>query len=238
MENTQLTEDGLETAAIKKTNFLPVISGLFVGILLLSNILASKMIQIGSFVFDGGTLLFPFSYIFGDVLSEVYGYKASRKVIWTGFIMLAIASLNIWLISILPAESEWPFQKDFDNILLQMPRITAGSLLGYFIGEYSNSVVISKLKVITKGKHLWFRTITSTLIGEFLDSVLFVAVAFAGLYGTSVLIIMAFSNYIFKTAIEVIFTPITYKIVEFVKEKEQTDVYDYNEKYNPFPIKG
>ena len=237
MENSQLNQGALETDSIKKTNFLPVISGLFVGILVLSNILAAKMVQLGPFVFDGGTLLFPFSYIFGDVLAEVYGYKASRKVIWTGFFMLLIMSLNIWLISVLPAEAEWIFQKDFDNILLQMPRICAGSLFGYFIGEYSNSVVLSKLKVITKGKYLWLRTISSTLVGEFLDSAVFVAISFLGLYSIDILIIMAFSNYLFKTFIEVIFTPFTYKIVAFVKKHEQTDVYDYNVSYNPFPGK-
>ncbi|UTC64858.1 queuosine precursor transporter [Treponema sp. OMZ 788] len=237
MENTQLTQGVNENDPIKKTNFLPVISGLFVGVLVLSNILAAKMVQLGPFVFDGGTLLFPFSYIFGDVLAEVYGYRASRKVIWTGFLMLLIMSLNVWLISVLPAESEWIFQKDFENILLQMPRISAGSLCGYFIGEYSNSVVLSKLKVITKGRHLWLRTISSTLVGQFLDSIVFVAVAFLGLYSIDVLIVMVLSNYIFKTFIEVIFTPFTYKIIAFVKKYEQLDVYDYNVSYNPLPGK-
>ncbi|UTC67359.1 MULTISPECIES: queuosine precursor transporter [unclassified Treponema] len=237
MENTQLNRGVNESDPIKKTNFLPVISGLFVGILVLSNILAAKMVEIGPFVFDGGTLLFPFSYIFGDVLAEVYGYKASRKVIWTGFFMLLIMSLNIWLVSVLPAEAEWVFQKDFDNILLQMPRISAGSLCGYFVGEYSNSVVLSKLKVITKGKHLWLRTIGSTLVGQLLDSIVFVVIAFLGLYSLNVLIVMIFSNYLFKTFIEVIFTPLTYKVISFVKKHEQIDVYDYDVSYNPLPGK-
>ena len=167
---------------------LPIISSIFVGVLILSNILATKMVQLGPFVFDGGTLLFPISYIFGDVLTEVYGYKQSRKVIWTGFAMLILATLNIWIIGALPAEESWTLQSDFNNILLQMPRIAIASILGYFSGEYSNSVVLSKLKVHTKGKHLWMRTIGSTLVGELLDSVIFVAVAFAGIYDTSVLI--------------------------------------------------
>ncbi|UTC75441.1 queuosine precursor transporter [Treponema sp. OMZ 792] len=237
MENTQLTQGVNENDPIKKTNFLPVISGLFVGVLVLSNILAAKMVQLGPFVFDGGTLLFPFSYIFGDVLAEVYGYRASRKVIWTGFFMLLLMSLNIRLISVLPAEAEWIFQKDFENILLQMPRISAGSLCGYFIGEYSNSVVLSKLKVATKGKYLWLRTIGSTLVGQLLDSIVFVVIAFLGLYSLNVLIIMIFSNYLFKTFIEVIFTPLTYKVISFVKKHEQIDVYDYNVSYNPLPGK-
>ncbi len=201
-----------------KKNFLPVITGLFVGVLILSNILASKMVQLGPFVFDGGTLLFPFSYIFGDVLTEVYGYKESRKVIWTGLAMLVFMALNIWLIGLLPAEASWTLQADFTNILMQMPRIVLASI------------------VATGGKHLWARTIGSTVVGQFLDSTLFVAIAFLGLYPLSVLVIMAFSNYLFKTVIEVAFTPITYRVIGFVKKGEQTDTFDYGERYNPLPV--
>ena len=162
-----------QTNQLRETqDLLPCISGLFVGVLLLSNILSSKMISLWGFSFDGGTLLFPLSYIFGDVLTEVYGYKASRRVIWTGFAMLLIMSINIYMISSLPRHEAWSMQKDFDNILLQMPRLAVASLVAYFIGEYTNSVFLSKLKVITKGKHLWMRTIGSTLVGEGLDSVL------------------------------------------------------------------
>ena len=214
-------------------NLLPCISGLFVGVLLLSNILSSKMISIWGFSFDGGTLLFPLSYIFGDVLTEVYGYKASRRVIWTGFVMLLIMSVNIYIISSLPSHEEWTMQKDFDNILFQMPRLAIASLIAYFVGEYTNSVVLSKMKVLTKGKHLWMRTIGSTLVGEGLDSAIFVLIAFTGLYSIGVLFNIMLSNYLFKTLIEVVFTPITYKIISFVKQKENLDVYDYNIQYNP-----
>ena len=116
-----------------------------------------------------------------------------------------------------------------------MPRISAGSICGYFIGEYSNSTVLSKMKVLTSGKHLWMRTIGSTLVGELLDSIIFVAIAFSGLYASSVLIVMAVSNYLFKTAIEVICTPFTYLVVNFLKKHEQLDTYDYGERYNPLP---
>lgn len=212
-----------------------VITGMFVGVLILSNILAVKMVQIGSFIFDGGTLLFPLSYIFGDVLTEVYGYKASRKVIWTGFIMLIIMALNIFIIGILPSEPSWTFQNDFNNILTPVPRIVIASIIGYFIGEYSNSVILSKMKILTKGRWLWTRTIGSTIVGEFLDSTIFVLIAFLGLYEFKILIIMAISNYVFKTIIEICFTPITYKVVNFVKKVEGVDIYDYDEKYNPLP---
>ncbi|HNY17925.1 MAG TPA: queuosine precursor transporter [Treponemataceae bacterium] len=225
----------LEETASAGSRFLPVITGLFVGILILSNILASKMVHIGPAVFDGGTLLFPLSYIFGDVLTEVYGYKASRKVIWTGFTMLILMAFNVWLIGALPADSSWQLQSDFDNILMQMPRIVLASIVAYFAGEWSNSVVLSRMKVLTQGKRLWMRTIGSTLVGELLDSVLFVAIGFTGLYPPEVLVIMAFSNYLFKTAIEAAFTPITYAVIGYVKGREGIDVYDYGERYNPLP---
>ena len=218
-----------------KKDFLPVITGLFTGVLILSNILASKMVQIGPFVFDGGTLLFPLSYIFGDVLTEVYGYKESRKVIWTGLLMLVLMAVNIWIIGALPHEASWTLQNDYNNILMMMPRIVLASIIAYFAGEYSNSVVLSRMKVLTKGKKLWMRTIGSTLIGELLDSFLFVAIAFTGLYPVKILIVMALSNYLFKTFIEAVFTPITYMVIAKVKKHEGIDVFDYEERYNPLP---
>lgn len=219
------------------TKLLAVITGLFVGILMLSNILAVKMVQIGPFIFDGGTLLFPLSYIFGDILTEVYGYKATRKVIWTGFVMLVIMALNIVVIGILPAEPTWTFQEAYNLILTPIPRIIVASIIAYFIGEYVNAVVLSKMKIWTKGKMLWTRTIGSTLVGQFLDSFVFVFIAFAGIYNMKILLIMAFSNYAFKTSIEVFFTPVTYKAVSYVKKIENIDTYDYEETYNPLPGK-
>jgi uncharacterized integral membrane protein (TIGR00697 family) len=222
---------------LQANKLLPVFSGIFTGVLILSNILASKMVQLGPFIFDGGTLLFPISYIFGDVLTEVYGYKQSRKVIWTGFAMLILLTTNIWIIGALPAEPSWGLQDAFDSVLLLMPRIALASILGYFAGEYSNAVVLSRLKVKTGGKHLWIRTITSTLLGEGIDSFLFVAIAFAGVYSLHALVIMALSNYLFKTVIEVCFTPVTYAVVHYTKRVEGIDVYDYGERYNPLPLR-
>jgi uncharacterized integral membrane protein (TIGR00697 family) len=221
-----------------KNGLLPVISGLFVGVLILSNVLAAKMVNLGPFVFDGGTLLFPLSYIFGDILTEVYGYKESRKVIWTGLAALVVMSLNIWIIGALPADPSWKLQKSYDDILAQVPRIALASVVGYFAGEYSNSVVLSRMKILTKGKWLWTRTIGSTLVGEMADTLLFVTIAFAGSYPAQVLIVMIGSNYLFKCSIEAAFTPITYKVVGFVKKRESVDAYDYGERYNPLPVKG
>jgi queuosine precursor transporter len=218
-----------------RARLLPVLSGLFVGVLVLSNVLAAKMVKLGPFVFDGGTLLFPLSYIFGDVLTEVYGYKASRKVIWTGLAMLGAMSLNIWLVGVLPGEPSWKLQGAYDSLLAQVPRIALASVLGYFAGEWSNSVVLSRMKVLTKGRLLWARTIGSTLVGELVDTLIFVLVAFAGSYEFPVLAAMIASNYLFKCSIEAAFTPLTYKVVGFVKRSEGIDAYDYGERYSPLP---
>jgi queuosine precursor transporter len=219
----------------ERGRLLPVLSGLFVGVLVLSNILAVKMVKLGPFVFDGGTLLFPLSYIFGDILAEVYGYRESRKVIWTGLAMIAVMSANIWIIGALPAEPSWTLQAAYESVLSPVPRIALASAVAYFAGEWSNSVVLSRMKVLTKGRWLWARTIGSTLVGELADTLIFVLVAFAGAYETPVLIAMFLSNYLFKCSIEAAFTPVTYKVVGFVKRSEGSDVYDEGVSYNPLP---
>jgi hypothetical protein len=217
---------------------LPVLSGLFVGVLIVSNILAVKMVRLGPFVFDGGTLLFPLSYIFGDILTEVYGYRASRKVIWTGLASLVLMSLNIWIIGILPADRSWNLQDAYNSILAPMPRIALASVLGYFAGEWSNSALLSRMKVLTKGRWLWTRTLGSTLVGEMADTLIFVLVAFAGTYASGDIIAMILSNYLFKCTIEALFTPLTYKIVAFFKRREGVDVFDEGVRYNPLPVKN
>jgi len=154
--------------------------------------------------------------------------------------MIILMTVNIWIIGILPSEKSWLFQDSYNNILMLVPRIVLASLCGYFAGSFSNSFVMSKMKVFTKGKFLWIRTIGSTVVGEFIDSILFVLIAFLGLYPISILLIMALSNYLFKTFIEIIFTPITYKIIKFMKKYEGFDKFDtdYNLKdYTPFSLK-
>lgn len=224
-----------ETNSEKK--LLPYITAFFVGSLIISNILATKMVAIGPFVFDGGTMLFPFSYVVSDVLAEVYGFKQTWKVILFGFLIMLFVNMNILFISVLPAESSWTFQQSYENILLQMPRITLGSVCGYLAGNYSNSVFLSLIKVKMEGKFLFIRTIGSSIVGEFLDSLVFVTIAFFGLYDVHVLLVMVLSNYVFKLVIEIVCTPITYKVIGFVKEKEQLDTYDYQVSYNPFTLK-
>jgi queuosine precursor transporter len=214
--------------------YFSFITAFFVAVLLISNIASSKIVEFGAFTFDGGTILFPLSYIFGDVLTEVYGYKKSRSVIWTGFICTALMSGILWLIGILPAAKEWTFQESYNNILGITPRIVIASLAAYFAGEFSNSFVLAKMKIMTKGKWLWTRTIGSTVIGEGIDSLLFVFIAFYGLYSMPLLISIFISNYIFKVGFEVLLTPVTYRVVKFLKTREKSDVYDYGTNFNPF----
>ncbi|MFA5791562.1 MAG: queuosine precursor transporter [Candidatus Paceibacterota bacterium] len=218
----------------KSYKYLSTISVFFVSVLLISNVASTKIVDFIYFTFDGGTLLFPLSYIFGDILTEVYGYKKSRSVIWLGFFMALLMSLVFIIVGKLPAASGWDNQSAYDAILGLTPRIVIASLVAYFSGSFLNSFVLAKMKIWTKGKMLWTRTIGSTLVGELIDSVLFILIAFSGILPNSLLITLIISNYIFKTTIEILFTPITYKIVRFLKIKEGEDYYDTNTNFNPF----
>ena len=216
--------------------FFDVLVALFVAVLLISNIASTKILTIWKFTFDGGTLLFPLSYIFGDILTEVYGFRRSRRVIWLGFFSALLMSLVLFIVQILPPAIDWTNQKAYETILGFVPRIVAASLLAYFAGEFTNSIILSRLKIFTKGRYLWTRTIGSTLIGEGIDTLVFCTVAFYGVLPASVFKAVVISNYIFKCAVEIIFTPLTYVIVGALKRKEKTDVYDYGIKYNPFQM--
>lgn len=221
----------------KNYKYLSAISVFFVSVLLISNVASSKIVDLKWFVFDGGTLLFPLSYIFGDILTEVYGYKRSRSVIWLGFFMALLMSVIFIVVGKLPPATGWNNQAAYDAILGLTPRIVCASLVAYFFGEFSNSFILAKMKIWTKGKWLWTRTIGSTVVGELVDSALFITIAFFGFFPNSLLITLIISNYIFKTAIEIVFTPATYKVVNFLKRKEEEDYYDKNTNFNPFVIR-
>lgn len=221
---------------MKSFKYFDLIMAFFVAVLLISNVASTKILEFGPFTFDGGTLLFPLSYIFGDILTEVYGYGRSRRVIWMGFGMTFLMAVVFIIVGALPAAAGWENQDAYMKILGLTPRIVAASLLAYFSGEFSNSYILAKMKVLTKGRWLWTRTIGSTVVGEAVDSVLFVLIAFAGVIPVGLLLAVALSNYIFKTGIEVIFTPLTYKVVGFLKKRENEDYYDTDTKFNPFLI--
>jgi len=216
--------------------YFDILLGIFVAIILISNIASTKILVLWKFTFDGGTILFPLSYIFGDVLTEVYGYKRSRRVIWTGFFSAGLMSLVLWIVQVLPPASDWPNQAAYEALIGFVPRIVLGSLVAYFAGEFSNSYILSRMKVKMKGRYLWMRTIGSTLVGEGIDTFIFCVVAFYGRIPDSLLFSIVVSNYIFKCGIEIVFTPVTYVFVSFLKRKEREDHYDYGINYNPFTM--
>ncbi len=220
----------------RKFKYLEIISGLFVCVLMISNITSTKLVALGRFTFDGGTLLFPLSYIFGDILTEVYGYSASRRVIWTGFFSCILMSATFYLIGILPPDPAWEYQKAYEVILFYTPRLVLASIIAFFCGEFSNSFVLAKMKILTRGRFLWTRTISSTLVGEFVDTLLFVVIAFAFTYSGNILMKIILFNYLFKCGVEILFTPITYAIVNFLKRNEQVDHFDYTTNFNPFRL--
>lgn len=208
----------------------------FVAVLLISNTASSKILVLGPFTFDGGTVLFPLSYIFGDILTEVYGYRHSRRVIWAGFGAAALMSAIYALVGALPPASDWPYQEAYQSILGITPRIVAGSLVAYFAGEFSNSWVLAKMKVLTRGRWLWTRTIASTLVGEGIDTLLFVWIAFFGILSIDLLLAVALSNYVFKCGLEALMTPVTYRIVNALKRAEHEDYFDRHTNFNPFRL--
>ena len=221
----------------KSYKYLGSISVFFVSVLLISNVASTKIVDFGWFTFDGGTLLFPLSYIFGDILTEVYGYRNSRQVIWLGFFSALMMSVIFIVVGKLPSAPGWNNQAAYDVILGLTPRIVFASLIAYACGEFSNSFILAKMKIWTHGKWLWTRTIGSTIIGEFVDSMLFISIAFFGILPIPLLVTLIISNYIFKTGVEVLFTPITYKIIGFLKKNEQEDYYDINTNFNPLSEK-
>jgi uncharacterized integral membrane protein (TIGR00697 family) len=227
----------METSAnniIKNSKYFLYIGIAFVAVLMISNTVAVKIVHIGPLVFSGAIFLFPISYIFGDILTEVYGYKASRKIILSGFAALVFMSFYYWLIQMLPSAGFWSNQEAYAAILGFVPRIVFASIVGYFVGEFTNSYVLSKMKILSNGKHLWKRTIGSTVVGEGVDSIIFGLIAFAGTIPLANLGVLILSGYLFKVVYEIIITPVTYIVVNKLKKVEGVDVYDLGIDYNPF----
>ncbi|WP_025745844.1 queuosine precursor transporter [Kallotenue papyrolyticum] len=200
---------------------------LFVTSLIVSNIAAVKPIQLLGLTMDAGNILFPLSYICGDVLTEVYGYRRARLVIWLGFAcnLLAVGAFLLGLH--LPAPPEWDGQAAYERILGFTPRLLLASVCGYLLGEFSNAAVLARLKTLTRGRLLWTRTIGSTLVGQGLDSTVFVLIAFVGVLPNALLLTMILSQWLFKVAYEAAATPLTYLVVNALKRREGLDVYDY-----------
>lgn len=212
------------------------IACLFVACLLISNIIAGKLVQIWGIVLPAAVILFPLTYVFGDILTEVYGFRRARLVIWIGFIAnLLMAAVFVVTIA-LPHPAFWNEQSAFRTVLGFTPRLVAASLVAYWAGEFSNSIVLSKVKILTRGRWLWFRTIGSTLVGEGLDTLLFITIAFAGALPAVVLFEMMLAQYVWKVGYEIAVTPLTYLLVGWLKRKEGLDTFDKGIDYNPFRL--
>lgn len=209
-----------------------IVAVIFVACLITANIIAVKLISVAGLILPAAIIIFPLSYICGDILTEVYGYRAARKVIWLGFACNLIAVFAIWLGGLLPSAPFWEEnQQAYETILGFTPRLFIASFLAYLIGEFSNSFVLAKMKIKTKGRWLWTRTIGSTFVGQGLDSTVFIIVAFAGTPSFDPIIIV--NHWLVKTGYEAIATPFTYAIVGYLKRKEGIDTYDYDTNFNP-----
>lgn len=213
----------------------------FVVVLICSNIIGPAKLTtidiLGSpYIYGAGVLFFPLSYVFGDVLTEVYGYTRAKKVIWVGFIGVIFASIMSYIIVKLPPAPGWEGQEAYALIFGQVPRIVLASLIAFFTGEMINAYVMARMKVWTKGKHLWTRTIGSTIVGQGMDSLIFYPIAFYGIWENDVLIIVMISNFFIKVAWEALLTPVTYKLVGLLKRAEGVDVFDVKTDFSPFKI--
>ncbi len=216
---------------------LPLITGFFVAVLLISNIASTKVVSIWWFTFDGGTLLFPLTYIFSDVFTEVYVFRIARRTIWIGMACQVMAVSFLLIVGILPAPAEWTSGEAYNAILMTTFRIVIASNIAYFFGSWSNDVVMSVMKRVMMGRKLWMRTIGSTLIGEGVDTILFCLIAFAGVFSPALLLTIIISNYIFKCGVEILATPLTYLICRRIKNIEGLDTIDDKINYTPFSWK-
>ncbi|MBI2711390.1 MAG: queuosine precursor transporter [Bdellovibrio sp.] len=218
--------------------YFDLIMAVFVTILLCSNLIgAAKILTVFGVVTSGSILFFPISYLFGDILTEVYGYARSRRVVWTGFAALLFASLVSFVVLNLPPAEGWNHQSELEIIFGQTPRLAGASLIAYFLGEISNSYVLAKMKIWTQGRWLWTRVVGSTIAGEAIDTILFYPLAFYGVWSNPLLGRIMVTNYLIKVIWELVMTPFTYRIVSFLKRAENEDFYDYDTNFSPFSFK-
>lgn len=216
--------------------WFPAVVAVFVTALITANIIAVKPVQVGPFLVPAAIIIFPVSYIFGDVLTEVYGYRRARLVIWLGFACNLLAVIAIWIGGLLPAASFWPNQTAYEAILGFTPRILAASFIAYLVGEFLNSFVLARMKIATQGKWLWTRTISSTLIGQLADSAVFLTLA--GIFPLAALPTAIATQWLAKSIYEALATPLTYAVVAFLKRAEREDYYDYDTNFNPFRLEA
>ncbi len=208
--------------ALTGSSLYPIIVGIFVAVLLISNIGATKLIAFGPLITDGGAFLFPLAYIIGDILSEVYGLKAARRAILLGFAMLVLAALTFWLVQISPPADGYENQDAFEAVIGFVPRIVLASIAGYLVGQLLNAYVLVKIKERTREKALWLRLIGSTVVGEFADTLVFCTIAFYGVITGAEFLNYVLVGYLYKTLLEVVLLPVTYPVIRWVKRREPT----------------
>lgn len=210
----------------------------FVVVLLLSNLIgAGKVATLGGFEFGAGILFFPLSYVLGDVLTEVYGYARARRVVWAGFAATIFMSFMSWSVVSLPPASGWLGQEAYESVFGQVPRIVAASIVAFWAGEFANAYVMARMKILTGGKHLWTRTIGSTVVGQGLDSLIFYPLAFWGIWPPEQVLMVMVTNYILKVVWEAALTPVTYWVVGALKRAEGEDYFDDDTDFTPFSLK-
>lgn len=243
----EMTAPAVTALPIKQYRYYDFVMTAFVTVLLCSNLIgAAKAAEmslplIGTVTFGAGVLFFPVSYIFGDVLTEVYGYGRDRRVIWAGFGALIFASfMSTVVLALKPAADPFntEYQAHLNAVFGNTPRIMAGSMIAFWCGSFVNSYVMAKMKIRSAGRQLWMRTIGSTICGEFVDSSLFYVIAFYGIWSDRQLLTVIVAQYALKTAWEVVMTPVTYKVVNFLKQKENEDYYDRGTDFNPFRLRA
>jgi queuosine precursor transporter len=245
MKNLETTIDHQPSTADRREQGSPrrvykyydLVMAAFVIVLLCSGIIGvQKVSALGPFTFGTAILFFPLSYVFGDILTEVYGYARSRRVIWAGFGGLIFAALMSWIVVRMPPAPGWKGQDSYEMVFGNTPRIVFASLTAFWAGELVNSFVLAKMKLMTNGRWLWTRTIGSTIAGEGVDSLIFYPLAFLGVWSNSQVIAVLLSNYALKVGWEIVMTPVTYRIVGFLKRAENEDYYDRDTDFNPFTL--
>ena len=219
---------------MKVSQHFVIVTAIFITCLLTANIVGVKFASFGPFNLPAAVVLFPLSYIVGDILTEVYGYRLARRVIWLGFMGNLIFVIIAWVGRILPPAPLWEAQEAYETILGYTPRLLVASFFGYLAGEFANSFVLAKMKILTRGRQLWSRTISSTIVGQGLDSAIFITGAYFGAPFFAPIVIL--HHWLAKTAIEAVATPLTYAVVNYLKKKEAMDTYDDETNFNPFSI--
>jgi uncharacterized integral membrane protein (TIGR00697 family) len=242
MRDHDIYAQSASTAAGRQFRYYDFVMAAFVAVLLLSNVIGAAkpaVLEIGGeqWVFGAGILFFPLGYVIGDVLTEVYGYARARRVIWAGFAGLLFMAFMSWVVVSLPPADGWEGQAAYESVFGQVPRIVFASIIAFWAGEFVNSYVLARMKIWTRGKHLWSRTISSTVVGQGVDSVIFYPLAFWGVWETKAVLTVMGTNWLLKVLWEVVLTPVTYAVVGWLKHREGVDLFDDKTDFSPFRTK-